>query len=76
MRKLIILVILVLIIGGFIIKSSYDLNLKDKDDRSTFVNLFSKWVLKLGHNLVDLTSSAVKQDWSPTEKKNDTKTTN
>ena len=76
MRKLIILVLIVLIIGGYIIKSSYDLSLKDTEDRTTFVKLFSKWIFKLGKNIASLTSSAVKEDWSPIENKNDTKTTN
>ena len=74
MRKLFIIIVIVLIIGGFVIKSSYDLNVKDKSDRKTFLGLFSNWIFKMGRNIVSLTSSAVKQDWSPVEK-NDTKTT-
>ncbi len=74
MRKLFIIIVIVLIIGGFIIKSSYDLNIEDTADRKTFIGLFSRWIFKMGSNIASLTSSAIKQDWSPVEK-NDTKTT-
>jgi len=74
MKKLIILILLILLIGGFIIKSSYNINLKNPEDRKTFINLFSKWLFKLGKNIASLTSNAIKKDWSPVEK-NETKTT-
>lgn len=76
--RLIVLIIILLIIGGFIIKASYDLNIREPQDRKTFVNLFSRWLFKLGRNIASLTSSAIKKDWSPIEeqKKNDTKTSN
>ncbi len=78
MKKLIVLILIILIIGGFIIKSNYNLNIKDPEDRKTFTALFSRWLFKLGRNIASLTSSAIKKNWSPLEKqnKNDTKTTN
>ena len=67
MKKLIIIFILVLIIGGFIIKSSYNLNLDDNSDKKTFVKVFTTWLGKLFSNFRDITAYAIKKDWSTPE---------
>lgn len=66
MGKLMIIIILILLIGGYMIVRSYDLNLENKGDRKTFFKIFTGWLVKLGNNLKQLAANAVRQDWSPT----------
>tara|TARA_Y100000310_G_scaffold285838_1_gene309576 strand:+ start:62 stop:292 length:231 start_codon:yes stop_codon:yes gene_type:complete len=69
MNKLTIGLIVFLIIGGFIItsKNQYDLK-EDNEDRKSFLKDFTGWVVNLGKNIKDLTGYAQKQDWLPQEK--------
>jgi len=63
--KLLTIVLVFLIVGGFIISSSYKLNLNESDDRRTFVGKFSVWVVNVGKNVVRTVGYAMKQDWLP-----------
>lgn len=58
------IVVIFLVIGGFIISKSY--NLEEKEDQKTFLKSFGKWVLDLGKNVKDVTSYTIKEhDWLP-----------
>ena len=51
MKKLLILIILVLLVGAYFISTTYDLDLKDSKDRKVFVNHLAGWMVKVGKNL-------------------------
>ena len=72
MGKIMLIVIIFLIIGGFIIAKSYDLNLKETEDRRTFLGKFSIWLVGIGKNIAKTVGFAVKQDWLPETEKNET----
>ena len=74
MKKITIAVAVFLLIGGFMITSNNDYDLKeDNDDRKSFLKDFTGWVVNLGSNIKDLTGYAQKQEWLP-EDKNETDT--
>lgn len=68
MGKLLAIIILLLLIGSYIIIRSYSLDIKNKTDQKTFFKLFIDWIAKLFENIKQVTSLAVKQDWSPVNK--------
>ncbi|NQV09411.1 hypothetical protein HQ529_06175 [Candidatus Woesearchaeota archaeon] len=64
--KLMWIVIVFLVIGGFIIAKSNDLDLEEGDDRKTFLKTFGGWIVDTGKNVKGVTSYAVKEyDWLP-----------
>lgn len=75
MKKLIVISILILLIGGYLIKTSYNLDFDESQDKKTFVKTFTSWISKLFSNLKSITTYAVKQDWS-TPTPNTTQTSN
>ncbi len=77
MAKLKLLIFITIILVGYIIITSYNLNLKEKRDQKEFTSLFSKWAYKVTKNVISLVGYTFKQDWNPINNtKNDTKTTN
>jgi hypothetical protein len=68
MKKLIILFIILLIIGAYLIKTSHNLNIENKEDQKTFIKIFTDWVSHLFQNIGELTSLVIKQDWLPENK--------
>ncbi|MEK6951567.1 MAG: hypothetical protein AABX29_00985 [Nanoarchaeota archaeon] len=76
MVKLKLFLFLAIILVGYIIINSYNLNLKEKQDQKHFFSIFSKWVYKAVKNTISTIGYTLKQDWSPINKtgeKNDTK---
>lgn len=65
MKKIIIWALIFLFIGGYIIQTAYNLDIKDEQDQKTFFKIFSGWVGKLYYNLKQLTSMVIKQEWIP-----------
>ena len=59
------IVLIFLVVGGFIIATSYNLNLKKSEDRRTFIGKFSVWVVSVGKNVVKTVGYAIKLDWLP-----------
>lgn len=59
------LVLIFLVIGGFIIATSYNLNLKRPEDRRTFIGKFSIWLVQLGKNAVRTVGYVIKLEWLP-----------
>jgi len=65
MKKLMFIIIVFLFIGGYMIKTTYDLNLEKSEDQKTFFAKFVTWLFQLGGNIKDLTGQAVEQEWLP-----------
>jgi len=63
--SIILLIIIFLLIGAYIIKSSYDLSFENKNDVKTFLSGFGSWLLQLGKNVKDVTGYAVQKKWLP-----------
>ncbi len=63
--KILPILLIFLVIGGFMIARSYNLNLKESSDRRTFFGKFSVWVVQLGKNTVRTIGYAFKLDWLP-----------
>ncbi|MFH2028077.1 MAG: hypothetical protein ABIJ08_02990 [Nanoarchaeota archaeon] len=59
------IILIFLVIGGFIIANSYNLNLKKSDDRKSFIGKFSIWVVGVGKNVARTVGYAIKLDWLP-----------
>jgi len=72
MKKLIVVFILVLIIGGYFIKANYNLDLDNNSDKKTFVKVFTSWLGRLFTNFKDITAYTIKKDWSTPEPNNTT----
>jgi hypothetical protein len=65
MAKVFWIVVLILLVGGYMIKVNYDLKLSENPDRVTFAKEFSKWVGQLGKSTANVVGFATKQDWKP-----------
>ena len=69
MGKLLWIIMIFLVMGGFIIARSYDLNLKETEDRKTFVGKFSIWLVGVGKNTAKTVGYAIGLDWMPDAEK-------
>ena len=63
--KLLVILAIFLLIGGFMLVQAHSIDLKDGGDRNEFVFKFSRWVYGLGGNIADLTGNAIAMDWLP-----------
>jgi len=70
--KIFALILIFLVIGGFIIATSYNLNLNKPEDRRSFLGKFSVWVVQLGKNTVNTVGYALKMDWLPKKENGNT----
>jgi len=61
MNKIILMVIIFFLIGGYIIKTTYDINFKDKEDIKIFSKEFAKWLFHVGKNTAEVTAHVVKE---------------
>lgn len=59
MKILTLTIVAFLLIGGYIIYNAGNTTIKDTESRNLFVYKFSKWVFKLGGNVMDVTGSAI-----------------
>lgn len=78
MVKIKLFVFLAIILVGYIIITSYNLKLSERQDQKQFISIFSNWLYKIFKNTGNIIGYTIKQDWSPINKtgdKNDTKTT-
>ena len=65
-QKLIFMVILLLIVGGYLITKDKDYNLEEnQEDRVLFAKDFSAWVVRLFNNTKDLTEDVKVKEWLP-----------
>ena len=65
MRRLLVLIIIVLVVGGFIIANTLNLDLKKSEDKKILAKETFSWLKKLGNNFRALIGLAIKQDWAP-----------
>ncbi len=70
MGKLFWVVAAILLIGAFMVYSTYDLDFSKKGDKSTFFVKYSGWLIKTGNNVKDVTGYAIQQDWTPKDENN------
>ncbi len=68
MKKLIILLIILLIVGAYLIKTNHNLDMENQKDQKTFIKLFTSWVSRLITNTKQITSLVIKQEWLPENK--------
>ena len=75
MKKLIFVIVLFLILGGFLIVLNNDLDLEKKEGKKTLVLGFAHWVYNLGVNVKNVVGYAVGMEWLPEKSLNSTTTT-
>jgi hypothetical protein len=63
--KLSTIIIIFLLVGAFFTVRAYNIDLKNPQDRESFVGKFWLWLKQVGRNTVDVTSYVVKQAWLP-----------
>ena len=71
MVKIKLFIFLAIILVGYIIINSYNLNLKEEEDQKQFFSIFSKWFYKAVKNTISTIGYTFKQDWSPINKTED-----
>jgi len=65
-----------LLVGAFMIYSARNIDIENNNDRSLFISEFSKWVFRVGGNVVDVTGNAIKTAKTKTWMPNTTTTIN
>ena len=65
MAKVFWAMVLFLILGGYLIKTSVDTNLDKPADQRYFLIEYGSWVFQLANNVKGLAGFVVKQDWLP-----------
>ncbi|MBU2497077.1 MAG: hypothetical protein KJ767_03395 [Nanoarchaeota archaeon] len=65
MRTLIIILIILIVIGGFVIIKTMNLNLENEEHKKTLASELLGWFGKLGSNLKSHIGLAISQDWTP-----------
>ncbi|MBU0615973.1 MAG: hypothetical protein KJ601_07835 [Nanoarchaeota archaeon] len=72
MVKMMFVIVAILLIGGYIIKTGLDTDFGNSEDRKNFLWTMVNWLLKIGGNVKDTAGYAVSQDWNPEIPKNQT----
>ena len=65
MKKIIVVLIVLLVIGAYLVKTYNDLDLKNPNDLKTFIKVYSAWIFNLGENAKDVTGYVSKKQWLP-----------
>jgi len=65
MGKLLWIILIFLVIGGFIIKSSLDTDFSQPDDRKSFAQEFFSWLGQVFTSTKKTVGYAIDQDWLP-----------
>ena len=59
-------VMVFLVIGGYMIAKSSELDISEDGDRGVFLKSFGTWIKGLGRNVKDVAGYAIKEhDWLP-----------
>lgn len=66
------IIIIFLIIGGYVIVRTHQIDLRDGGGRTEFMFKFSRWIFHMGGNMKDLAGYAVKMEWMPEQPVNET----
>lgn len=59
------LIIIILLVGAFIIKTQSQLDLNSQEDRGEFVKQYSHWSKRIFGNIKSVTGHVVRLDWVP-----------
>ena len=65
MNKILIILIIVLVAVGFIIISTNNYDLRDKDGRIEFAKAYGGWLSKIAKNTANAVGYVIKLDWLP-----------
>jgi hypothetical protein len=65
MGKLIAILIIFLVIGGYIIYKKLNTDFEDNKERITFLSEFGSWVLQVGSSAKNTVGYAIEQKWLP-----------
>ena len=68
MKKTIIAIVIFFLIGAYLILNSLELGVEDlenKEERSTFLKQFGKWIVSVGKNTKNVVSYVIYLDWLP-----------
>ena len=65
MRRIIIILVIALLVGGIFLIATNNYNLAKKADSNEFIKSFSGWVIKVAQNSASLVGNAIKMDWVP-----------
>ncbi|TKJ17856.1 hypothetical protein CEE44_05035 [Candidatus Woesearchaeota archaeon B3_Woes] len=65
MGKIILIVIIFLVIGGYLIKTNLNADFDESGDRVNFIKEFARWVFQLGKSTKNTVGYAVSQEWLP-----------
>ena len=65
MAKVFWAIVLFLILGGYLIKTSVDTNLDKPEGQRSFIIEYGQWVFQLAKNVKGIAGFVVKQDWLP-----------
>ena len=72
MKKLLFIVLIILLIGGYMIKTTHDFNLSEKEGKEGFAKEYFKWIFQIGKSTKNVVTYAVHQDWKPVNETNKT----
>ena len=65
MGKLVWIVMLFIVVGGYMIVMNNDLDLEERSDQTTFVKEIGRWFMRLGKSTKNTVGYAIEQDWLP-----------
>ena len=65
MAKVFWAIVLFLILGGYLIKTSIDTDLGKPEGQKFFIVEYGQWIFQLAKNVKGLAGFVVKQDWLP-----------
>ncbi len=68
--KLWLIMLIVLVIMGFIVASTFNLDMTNKDDQKTFAKAYTGFMIKVAKNVKELAGKAISQDWSANQTNN------
>ena len=70
--RVLIWVLIFLVIGGFVIVKTHQIDMDNSEGRTEFIFKFTRWVYTLGKNLTILTGQIISMDWIPDTPVNET----
>jgi hypothetical protein len=65
MGKMLFILVIFLVIGGYMIYSAYDYDLHKTSDVKSFGFKFGRWVWHIGSNVKEVTNYAGQKEWLP-----------
>ena len=65
MNKILIILVIALIAVGFLVISTNNYDLRDKEGRIDFAKAYGGWIGKIGKNTANAVGYVIKLDWLP-----------